>query len=224
MKMDHFKEYNWQVELKQAGKLPSLGLTSGSTYLIDPKRLVFTLSRYKFVSKMLDGFDRVLEVGCGDGFASRIVRASVNSLTAIDIENEFIEDAKLRIDENLPIEFKVHNILEATLEGSFDGIYSLDVLEHIPATLQDSYLKNVLDCLSDEGVLILGMPSIESQEYASGKGNNGHINCQSGRDLRNTLKDYFHNVFLFSMNDEVVHTGFDKMAHYILCVCTSKKS
>jgi len=25
------------------------------------------------------------------------------------------------------------------------------------------------------------------------------------------------------MNDEVVHTGFEKMAHYLIVVCTSKK-
>jgi len=221
--MEHFKEYNWQVDLKKSGKLPSLGLTSGSTYVIDPKRLVFTLSRYKFVSKMFDGFNNVLEVGCGDGFATRIVRVSVNSLTGIDIEREFIEDAKSRLDENLPTEFKVHNILEGPLGDSFDGIYSLDVLEHIPSNMQNIYLENILHSLSDDGVLIIGMPSIESQEYASGKGNNGHINCQSGHDLRNSLKKYFKNVFLFSMNDEVVHTGYEKMAHYILCVCTSKK-
>ena len=221
--MEHFKEYNWQVELKKSGKLPRLGLTSGSTYVIDPKRLVFTLSRYKFVSKMFDGFNNVLEVGCGDGFASRIVRASVNSLTCIDIEHEFIDDAISRLDENLPIEFKVHNILKDPLDRIFDGIYSLDVLEHISPSMQDVYLENIFRSLSNDGVFIVGMPSIESQEYASGKGNNGHINCQSGRDLRGSLKKYFKNVFLFSMNDEVVHTGYEKMAHYILCVCTSKK-
>ena len=31
---------------------------------------------------------------------------------------------------------------------------------------------------------------------------------------------FFHTVFMFSMNDEVVHTGYHKMAHYILAVCS----
>ncbi len=30
-------------------------------------------------------------------------------------------------------------------------------------------------------------------------------------------------VFLFSMNDEVVHTGFSKMAHYLLALCVTPK-
>jgi len=29
---------------------------------------------------------------------------------------------------------------------------------------------------------------------------------------------HFYNVFLFSMNDEVVHTGFYPMSHYLLAM------
>ncbi len=47
----------------------------------------------------------------------------------------------------------------------------------------------------------------------------GHINCKSGNDL----KRFFHNVFLFSMNDEMVHTGFSPMAQYLLAVCTTPR-
>ena len=37
------------------------------------------------------------------------------------------------------------------------------------------------------------------------------------------MKIFFKHVFLFSMNDEVVHTGFEKMAHYLFVVCCAKK-
>ena len=50
-----------------------------------------------------------------------------------------------------------------------------------------------------------------------------HINCFSGKNFKLFLQKYFHNVFVFSMNDEVVHTGFFPMAHYLLALCTSKK-
>jgi hypothetical protein len=38
------------------------------------------------------------------------------------------------------------------------------------------------------------------------------------------MERYFHAVFLFSMNDEVVHTGFAPMAHYLIAVCTGKRA
>ena len=38
------------------------------------------------------------------------------------------------------------------------------------------------------------------------------------------MEKHFENVFLFSMNDEMVHTGYSKMAHYLVAVCATKKS
>ena len=75
--------------------------------------------------------------------------------------------------------------------------------------------------LQDNGSAIIGMPSLESQEYASPSSRAGHVNCKSGEKFRALLLQYFDNVFLFSMNDEVVHTGFSKMAHYILALCVT---
>ena len=39
----------------------------------------------------------------------------------------------------------------------------------------------------------------------------------------NYVLPHFNNVYLFSMNDEVVHTGFDQMSHYIFAIATNKK-
>jgi glycosyltransferase involved in cell wall biosynthesis len=39
------------------------------------------------------------------------------------------------------------------------------------------------------------------------------------------MERFFHNVFLFSMNDELVHTGFIPMAHYLIAIgCTRRTS
>ena len=34
---------------------------------------------------------------------------------------------------------------------------------------------------------------------------------------------HFHEVFIFSMNDEVVHTGFYPLAHYLFALCVGKR-
>ena len=67
------------------------------------------------------------------------------------------------------------------------------------------------------------MPTIESQKYASKLSKIGHVNCKSKKDLKNLLMKFFNNVFMFSMNDEVLHTGYDKMSHYIFALANSKK-
>ncbi|CCQ53625.1 hypothetical protein CWATWH8502_2077 [Crocosphaera watsonii WH 8502] len=69
----------------------------------------------------------------------------------------------------------------------------------------------------------MGMPSLESQAYASEGSKQGHVNCKTGKDLKALMLDYFHNVFMFSMNDEVVHTGFFPMSHYLFALGVGKK-
>ena len=102
-------------------------------------------------------------------------------------------------------------------------IYSLDVMEHLPKEWDDLVVQKLSDALTPDGSIIIGMPSLESQVYASPASKAGHINCKSAPDMKALMQKYFHSVFMFSMNDEVVHTGYHKMAHYIIALCAHKK-
>lgn len=212
--------HQFLLERRAAGNAPSLGLMTGQVYEDDPRRLAFVASRYKFAAKMLEGRARVLEVGCGDGFFSRVVRQSVGELVAVDLEQIFIDEAQTRQLESLPIDFRQHDLLTGPVAGAFDGVYCLDVLEHIRPADEDRFVGNLIASLSPSGALLVGMPSLESQAHASPASVAGHVNCKSGRDFSSFMKRWFHNVFLFSMNDEVVHTGYAPMAHYLLALCT----
>lgn len=210
------------AEMRRRGP-EKLGLMSGWGWYDDPKRLAFTLSRYKFVSKMLAGLDRVLEVGCGDGFGSRIVAQSVGHLAAVDFDSELLESARSISSDRYLIEFRHHDLLRGPVAGSFSGIYSMDVLEHIAPSDESQFMANIVAALQPHGVCIIGTPSLESQEYASKFSKLGHVNCKSQVDLKRFMERFFHNVFMFSMNDEVVHTGFSKMSHYNLALCCAPR-
>ena len=218
----YFKEYQWQLDLKKDGKISSLGLTSGSTYYQDPKRLLFSLSRYKFVSKMFNGLESVCEVGCGDGFYSRIVRQTVKKLDCYDIDPIFIKDAKTRNDSKLDINYKVNNFLINGVEQTYNGIFSLDVLEHIHKNDENQFILNILKSLDNNGSLLIGMPSLCSQPFATAD-KDEHVNCKNADELKKLFNNYFYNTFIFSMNDEIVHTGFEMLAHYYLILCVGKK-
>jgi 2-polyprenyl-3-methyl-5-hydroxy-6-metoxy-1,4-benzoquinol methylase len=208
------------IEFAELRGAVSLGLLKSREWIEDPRRFLFSQARYKFVSKMLSGRQNVLEIGCGDGFNVPIVMQEVKALTITDFDEEFIKDAIARRPPEYPYDAKVHNFLDGPIDGMFDAAYSLDVLEHIEASAERRFLRNIMKCLSREAVLIVGMPSLESQAYASPGSKAGHINCKTGPDLKSLIGEFFHSVFLFSVNDEVVHTGFHKMAHYIIAMGT----
>lgn len=181
----------------------------------DPKRLAFVLARYKFVARMFEGKRSVLEVGCADGFGSRIVRQHVGGLVAVDIDAKSIEEARTQVSTQWPVTFLVHDMLTSYLPH-FDAVYCLDVLEHIPVESEAKFLLNVA---ASAPVAIIGMPSLESQQYASELSRAGHVNCKTGPELKSTLERYWRHVFLFGFNDETLHTGFAPMAHYRMALC-----
>jgi len=200
-----------------------LGLRGSHSWHDDPRHLLFRLSRYKFVAKMLAGSEHVLEIGCGDAFGTRLVQQEVKKVSATDFDEVFLEDVRARMVDRWRFDVFTHDLLAEPIKGSYDGVFALDVLEHIAPSDEHVFLKNGFSPLTAHGVAIIGMPSLESQVYASPTSRAGHVNCKTMPDLKATMQRYFHNVFMFSMNDEVVHTGYHKTAHYLFALGCSKK-
>lgn len=190
-----------------------LGAMHAESFAKDPKHLGFVLARYHFVARMLQGKDRVLELGCGDGTAAPIVQQRVGHLTGIDREPQPTYPGKFirgDIRESLPRN-----------EWKWQAIFALDVLEHIFLIDEDRFLCNIVDALDEDvGVCIIGTPSKESQPWASDLSRKHHVNCKTEEDLRGTMRRHFLNVFIFGMNDSTLHTGFGPMCHYRFAVCT----
>lgn len=217
-------QYQECLDAVDARGFERLGLRSSQSWHDDPKHLLFRLSRYKFVAKMLSGSEHVLEIGCGDAFGTRIVQQEVKALSATDFDEVFVEDVKARMVERWRFPVFTHDLLAGPIPGHFDGVFALDVLEHIAAKDERTFLANAFAALTPHGVGIIGMPSLESQVYASPTSKTGHVNCKAMPDLKALMQVFFHNVFMFSMNDEVVHTGYYRLAHYIFAVGAGRKS
>ena len=213
-------QYDIVFDVEKKHGRTKFGIMANESWNQDPRRTLFTLARYKFVAKMLSGRKQVLEIGCADAFGTRLVQQEVGNVTAVDFDPIFIADAQARLDPAWPMDCRVHDMLAGPVVGTFEAIYCLDVLEHIVPAHENIFMTNLVDSLAPVGVAIIGMPSLESQIHASPQSKAGHVNCKSGKSLKSFLENYFNNVFVFSMNDEIVHTGYYPMAHYLLALCT----
>lgn len=211
-------QYQIQIETFNENGLSQLGLMTSHIWRSDPRHLGFLLSRYKFCAKMLIGKKSVMEVGCGDGFGLPIVLQSVKSVHGIDFDPIFIENAKQINAERIGVSFEVLDITQQQVGGKFDAVYSLDVIEHIDVQDENTYLSHICAALNKDGVCIIGTPNIFASQHASVWSQQGHINMKDESGLRDLLLKFFDNVFIFSMSDEVVHTGFYPMAHYLMAI------
>lgn len=202
----------------------TLGPMSSLIWREDPKHLGFLLARYKFVSKLLTGKNEVLEVGCGDAIGTPIVAKVIKRVNCLDYEKNFISDNKNRLKKDYPnIHFYLQDITKKPFSRKCDGVYSLDVIEHIPPKLEPDYLENICRSVKEDGICIIGTPNIEAHRYASRGSIETHVNLKSYQDFEIILRKYFHNGFIFGMNDEVVHLGFYPMAHYLFAVGIAPK-
>ncbi len=205
-----------------------LGTYYSNMFLSDIKHVSFTLSRYKFASKMVMYQDKisVLELGCQEAFGSLVFEQNVNleKYVGIDFDHDamqwnynnilgekfiFIEDDFLKCN-------KIEN-------QKFNLILSLDVIEHIDKKYEDDFCKVISGHITDDGVAIIGTPSVYMNPYACNASKEGHINLYDQKRLYSLMDKYFNNVFIFNMNDEIIHTGFAPMSCYIFAVCTGRK-
>lgn len=193
----------------------------------DPKRFAFVLARYKFAAKMtapsMGPKRSVLELGCSEGIGTPILAEFASRYHGVDMDEPAIAAATRNWATDTR-SFAADDFLDKTY-GTFDAVVSLDVCEHIMPESEDRYFDTVIANLADDGVAVVGTPNETSDPYASPMSKAGHVNLFDGNHMTRAMKRVFHNVFLFGLNDEVVHTGFTPMCHYLMAVgCNPKRS
>lgn len=202
-----------------------LGAPTSFSFANDPKHVCFVLARYKFVAKMLEGKKRVMEVGSGDGIGLTLVAQAVGHVTCVDWDERHIASISRRLLKYCPnADVNHHNMNEKPFPAKVDAIYTIDVIEHLDPSKEKQFVENLLNSLVDDGVMITGTPNVTASAYASPSSAAQHINLKNMKNLRELMEKYFKHVFMFGMNDEVVHTGYAPMCHYIWSVAAGVKA
>ena len=179
--------------------------------------LLRTMARYKFVGNLIKDKD-VLDVGCGEGLGTWMLRKYCKTIKGVDVDKDAIDWAKKHYKE---VDFTCNNIFNAKHDFLFDSIICIDFIEHIPVKDQNKLMKYIQYNLTNDGFCIIGTPNKTMKKYESPEAKAGHINMYTHDRLEKLMKKYFHNVFIFGMNDEVVYTGFKPMCQYLMAIGTN---
>ena len=100
----------------------------------------------------------ILDFGCGRGRLVSQLKA-LGNITGVDFSTSAIEQCRV----NFPFsKFETVDVTDPTWaderSGSFDAVISVDVIEHLPWSRQDTFLGNMRTLCTPEGSAILTTP------------------------------------------------------------------
>ncbi len=103
---------------------------------------------------VFSGDEKVLDIGCGDGYLTSLIAEHVLDATGIDLSPSMVDFAADRYHN---AHFRVLNALELDYEGQFDLVTSFTTLHWIPDQL--AVLKGIERALREGGKMIVDMPT-----------------------------------------------------------------
>lgn len=123
----------------------------------------------RLVSLGLSSESDVIELGCGIGAITHLIRkkVTVGQIESVDISGESIEFAKGKI-KNSNVKFYEADITDySPVIKNADFVTLFDVIEHIPIDLHEKLFLNVAKMLKENSWLLVNIPSPESIEWDS---------------------------------------------------------
>ena len=122
---------------------------------IIPLQRYWQRGRHRVITGLAQGFDRILDVGCG---SSRIL-ASIPAMTGLDVQLH-----KLRYARRLGNQLVHGSIFDLPFaDASFDCLICSEVIEHIPA--EEKAFDELSRVLKIGGRLILGTPDYDRWQW-----------------------------------------------------------
>lgn len=157
--------------------------------------------RQKFVDLLKsEKKENVLELGSGAGHDAKFFQDSGLNVLATDLSTEMVKMCKKR-----GLNAKVVDLYSlSTLEAKFDGIYSLNVLLHVPRKELKKVLNNIADALTNNGVFFYGVyGGVDNEETFTDKAKMGlprFFSFLSDESLKEVVKNRF-NIIDFEAID-----------------------
>lgn len=209
-------------EMMHTAENVKLGRHIGYWFTNSPRRALHSMSYYKFAARMIGKEKEVLDIGCGEGLGTWLLAKECGKAIGIDIDSGAIQIAQENWTDKA-ISFRCEDMFTMQPGSSYDAVVHFDVIEHIQENHAELFFEKITAHLKTYGIMIVGTPNLYSQQYASEISKKGHVNVYTPDRLENEMRNRFKHVFMFSANDELVHTGFAQLAHYLIAVCCHKK-
>lgn len=142
-----------------------------SSALFEKPDLSLAQAQHAKYRKIIDALElqkpgRILEIGCGwGGMAEQLARAG-HDVSAITVSREQLKYSQDRMQSaNLSAAVDVRFQDYRDVDGQFDGIVSVEMIEAVGAAHWETYFKVLKDRLTPSGSAVLQAITINEQDY-----------------------------------------------------------
>lgn len=203
------------------------------------------LARYLFAGQFVKE-KIVLDAGCGSGYGSFIISkyGFAKKIYSVDISTEALSYARRKYNcDNIIYSLDNVERLSNFHDKTIDVVLAFEIIEHL--NKQELFLKRVLKCLKENGLLIISTPN----KYRIPAGNPYHTREYTSNEFKKLLRKYFKfvdilyqefefsqvikscekNNFLFEDNfikkvqESYVKKCDPKNSQYLIAVCSMNK-
>jgi ubiquinone/menaquinone biosynthesis C-methylase UbiE len=168
---------------------------SGKKMPTDPRITIrdhyFRLLEIYEIKKLLAGKNKVLDIGCGNGFSTLEYAREVNYIIGADYSKNLINGAKKLLEKNrrANVEFMVSDVLKMPFEkGKFDAVVGERLLINLPNwEMQKDAIEKIARVIKSGGLYICAEVSQQ-----------GHQTMDYYRTLfgLGRIEKYWHNLYL----------------------------
>jgi len=156
---------------------------SDKTYL--EKQDGMTKDRIKIAFSFLPRKSKkILDIGAGNGFIEELLSQKDIEIFGNDISSVSVKNLKSKFDGR----FRKESIYDMKYPGkSFDAIFALEILEHVPPSKIFDLLTKIKRILRKEGCFIVSIPTNEGLEKMKNNPS-GHVRTYTENLIRAELK------------------------------------
>ncbi len=144
--------------------------------------------RYAWASGLVEG-KSVVDVACGEGYGSALLKRTAGEVIGIDIDPEAVAHARQRYGQD-GLRFECADATRLPLaDDSADCIVSFETLEHLAE--QDALLAEFRRVLRPEGFLLLSSPDKKTYSDETGYDNPFHVRELYRDELEALIRRHF---------------------------------
>ena len=186
----------------------------------DFENLIYHLTRYKFVARILSKKDIVIEIGCGHGYGTYFLSKYCQKIVGIDIDSDIINQCKKEYGSK-NLDFKCLNILDTDITKfpKYDVVVCFEVIEHMNRKEAYKLMEKLKDLKKDDGIIFLSTPRRIEDKFKTENRRKFHMHEYTYEELNEDLSKIFSRFIILGQLDEIIGSLNPNNVWTYFCIC-----